>query len=1659
MAVTGATYPSVPTLVVCFMHQSTSYHSGIPRFQEHYTLWSDLRASSPNPDYHKAFLFPVKNRCQSHIYWSTLQQTITYGILSILNGNQDDVANGGTGTLDGTWITYSNGQTMPNGNVCTDTYCTTAPFGPATQNPCVEAQPSWTHCNSWLWIEGSFCYWSTSNPFTSGPAPLDFWETDGGQTNSFWIAGNPTWGGLSDKGWGINVTLLGTDSTLLAAALNDSVGTIATQATICISAETDYTTSTDYPYPDLLACNSECFPLLDPWYCDNMGTPCYQSPLGTFGFGPGNPYPTVDDAYTACTAQCQSITAWTCSNYGCIQDSGGIFSTLSACTASCQSYSCTTSGCYGPFQGTGNTGTYLEMSSCTATCYHFECVTSSYAASILPNIYDTGNTGTNGCVQLSGSVGTSPNILGFNEYSTLSACTGSCISWGCCEPLGITDNSVMYVYYDITSMDAIQTQNAIKGIIDWTEIHTEFTGEVHHILIWSERWLTYPTIAYTGKIRRFTDAGSNFSSHPSGTPGTITYDSSAYFATTSYGIPATYWTGPDSPANVLASVYNVTSGIDFWTSPGQYTGLATHTAYDSFAPGTNLGTYRSQAAGYYTKGYDSLPISLPTDDVINVIFQDESYSMYHPNSVSWGTYPVSYFKNDHSLYFTSYNSVTATTLNNNQGGTVRSFLYPTKQAGGSLIGPSEGFALHSIAAISSGDQSTPDGSWQLTTYPLNNQNNGFVLPYTHAECLFDLALLATSNNPYWTGTVPTWGGLDQFGWFINFRFDTYSQTVFETDLTTFLSATTISCDTFCSSANTAPTLSFPYTSETECNPQCVDYNCGVSGCYTAATGEYSSLSACTASCYSYSCTTTGCADHNPPTGTTFPYYSTDGVGGSRLYYSYYGIGGTFSSNTDCQLVCNSWECGQDGCYLQVGGTGGTFSSQTHCQINCSGYNCDNQYGCIPEIGDDAQYSTLIDCQTGCTHYECNALLGCIQVTGQTTGSIYEFQTQTACTQYCASFNCGVNGCYELSNLSGTFQDINQLPIISSAACTASCVSYNCGTSGCSEVTGTGGTYTTSTNCDTACISYSCGTISNPGCNLWNVPNYGTGGTWTSSTDCDNNCISYECGPESLGASYNGHPTGCLPQTYTGGSYSSLTHCLEVGMDYLSPDYTNTGDCTTWNCTANGCVVVSGVSGQFNSIDACTGQCTSYSCGTGTYERHGGGEKPFSWSGGGCSLYNVPLYGTGGTFFYEWECSGGCRSWDCTSTGCTEVSSGAGSGGTYLTAFACDSGCTSYNCTDTGCTSQIGSGGTYFNNINPDWGSTACTATCISYNCTDTGCLPVQAGSGGTFYNATASISALTSCTASCISYECFTDGCTDIQGTGKTGTFTSMSSCTGTCISWGCLNNPVETDSKIYAYYDTTSMNVTAVQSAIVGLENWIAGMQNFTGSLYHTCVNDERWLSWASSVYHSQFTAGTSTIFQNPTAMLIHDWASGLSMTNVYDNMAPGNSTFLFPGITTTGPAPAAANNDNVLVITFIDESGPSNGLNTNNVYTSDDSGSANNAIPNFVGTLSNPLDQPTPTWIVDYTAFSATHLTVTAGTGSLNCYMYPTSSFQPQSPDNELFALHVVASIDSGNQTPGTQGENWQSGTAPRRLISGGVLGGTPELCCNSRFNSFRN
>ena len=875
---TGGTFPANDVLVVSFCHESSEYDEATltPTFQykNHYAAWDVIwskRNASFTPKGFLATLFT--GAVNQSVGPGKVMYTAAMGIQCLLNGNQDDVANGGTGTLDGTWISIPAGGAVPNSlsvsnpGYCDNTMpddpaykninfygCSTVPGGMGTANPCVV---------------------STTPPIIGCPASAYYTPSisQGGAVdwtvNNFWVAGQPTWGGLGDKGWGAFTNEIPTiDSAVLSTYLNDFIGTIATPATVCISAETLYTANVDYPYQDLSSCNNVCFPLLDPWYCDGLGTPCYQDPQGTFTFGVGGTYATSQDAYTACTAQCNTISGWSCNQYGCFQETGDTqFDSLSACTAQCTSYSCTTEGCYGPFQGTGATGTYSELSACTATCYHYECVTDSYATQVLPNIYYSGSNTINGCVQLSGSVGTSPNALGFNEYSTLSSCTASCISWQCCEDLAITPNSVMYVYYDITSMNSIQTQNAIQGIVDWTENHPEFTGHTYHMLWWSERWLTYPNVHYTLDVYRFTD--NSPSSYWNPATNQIQYANGSQYATNAYNHQSNYWNGNNSPRNVLGSLYQsavIPTTFIGMTDSTFYSGNATHSIHDSFAPGVTLPGVvdvgsTPPGAAILTKGYDGIQTASTTDDVITIVFQDETYSMYHNiDKNTWGSEPTNTYKLDHAIYMSNHNSVTGTTASGGTGGNLRSFLYPTQ---GANYGAGGAFALHAVAAIHSGDISPRNGLWSATTYP---KNNSFTpLPHTHEQCEYNLDLLSNINsggtaNPYWDsngdGTfAPTWGALDQYGWRINFRFDTYEQSVFESDLTAFLTATTISCDTICNSGHTAQNAEWPYSSLTQCEglvslgecTGCTRFNCGPNGCYTATTGQYSCLSDCTAS--------------------------------------------------------------------------------------------------------------------------------------------------------------------------------------------------------------------------------------------------------------------------------------------------------------------------------------------------------------------------------------------------------------------------------------------------------------------------------------------------------------------------------------------------------------------------------------------------------------------------------------------------------------------------------------------------------------------------------------------------------------------------------------------------------------------------------------------
>ena len=53
-----------------------------------------------------------------------------------------------------------------------------------------------------------------------------------------------------------------------------------------------------------------------------------------------------------------------------------------------------------------------------------------------------------------------------------------------------------------------------------------------------------------------------------------------------------------------------------------------------FKPGNNTNNY-VVSTNVFTKGYDGVQTASTSDDVITIVFQDESYSMYHGQYATW----------------------------------------------------------------------------------------------------------------------------------------------------------------------------------------------------------------------------------------------------------------------------------------------------------------------------------------------------------------------------------------------------------------------------------------------------------------------------------------------------------------------------------------------------------------------------------------------------------------------------------------------------------------------------------------------------------------------------------------------------------------------------------------------------------------------------------------------------------------------------------------------------------------------------------------------------------------------------------------------------------------------------------------------------------------
>jgi len=113
-------------------------------------------------------------------------------------------------------------------------------------------------------------------------------------------------------------------------------------------------------------------------------------------------------------------------------------------------------------------------------------------------------------------------------------------------------------------------------------------------------------------------------------------------------------------------------------------------------------------------------------------------------------------------------------------------LYPTIGATANLLSQKRrAFAMNSFQAVSSGNKNPLDGMWLPGTAPRQASNGGTIYGIPGLCSNANLENLEISN-PYWSGSVNNHGGLDQFGWIINIRFDPVTSSSLIHDLNSLL---------------------------------------------------------------------------------------------------------------------------------------------------------------------------------------------------------------------------------------------------------------------------------------------------------------------------------------------------------------------------------------------------------------------------------------------------------------------------------------------------------------------------------------------------------------------------------------------------------------------------------------------------------------------------------------------------------------------------------------------------------------------------------------------------------------------------------------------------------------------------------------------------------
>ena len=414
-----------------------------------------------------------------------------------------------------------------------------------------------------------------------------------------------------------------------------------------------------------------------------------------------------------------------------------------------------------------------------------------------------------------------------------------------CNMTQVNENTLVYVYYDGTSLGTAQVQNAYSAIMDWlhqqpgftpvtstptgTAPNTINTGEnVFHTIMAGERWLDWGMQPITG----------NFSNNNVTNPSCqfIAQGDQVNGADRIYcnNLPTDVSNWSYDTASVVLPISGVTQTVHqfYDTVTGTYLGedvgdfsVMLGGACDGQPCDPALGCFVANAAGLNV--WMGPPPAAPvSNDVLVIIFADESNCMYHGRPTSATMYtqtfinpsatsattscpctdaglgfsggdvipPTGIFKNDYDEYVSQYTTRQAAP----GAGTYRCFIYPSCASGGALRQHMP-FPLHVVAAIDSGDASPADGLFDLANLPASSLYDdsrgcstsgsapGGQGPHGGGKLIL---LRGTDTNPYYSAN---YGGLDQKGWGYNSEALSFSNSIFENDLEVFLSDGVATC--------------------------------------------------------------------------------------------------------------------------------------------------------------------------------------------------------------------------------------------------------------------------------------------------------------------------------------------------------------------------------------------------------------------------------------------------------------------------------------------------------------------------------------------------------------------------------------------------------------------------------------------------------------------------------------------------------------------------------------------------------------------------------------------------------------------------------------------------------------------------------------------------